>query len=208
MPNWCANEVKVEGSRKRLVEFDEAFKGRPANWGADLFDMREKTPEEKVLFELEHTKKIEAIHDYCFNALVPVPQDVLDAGFQSAGYEWSVVNWGTKWDASITAYDDGGSKITYVFDTAWSPPIPFLHTVSAKWPDLTFTLTYEEGGSAFAGEMIFRGGDAVYESSVDADFYREFVYSRFGYDPYAIEGEEIEDLRMDEFYAAYGHPDN
>ena len=69
-------------------------------------------------------------------------------------YDWCGANWGTKGDAdthSICVSKDWTAM--YIgFDTAWSPPIPMLDVWEERFPDLTFTLRYYEGGMWFMGE--------------------------------------------------------
>jgi len=66
-------------------------------------------------------------------------------------YDWSVANWGTKWDvgdgAGIQTWDD--HELVVYFDSAWSPPIEAYERLL----DLGFTVyaTYYEPGCAFAG---------------------------------------------------------
>ena len=66
-------------------------------------------------------------------------------------YDWSVANWGTKWDigegAGIQTWDD--HELVVYFDSAWSPPI----SAYEKLEDLGFKVnaTYYEGGCAFCG---------------------------------------------------------
>ena len=69
-------------------------------------------------------------------------------------YDWCVANWGTKWDADTHAICVSKDWTTmYIrFDTAWSPPIPMLDVWEERFPDLTFTLRYYEGGMWFMGE--------------------------------------------------------
>ena len=66
-------------------------------------------------------------------------------------YDWSVANWGTKWDigegAGIQTWDD--HELVVYFDSAWAPPI----SAYEKLEDLGFKVnaTYYEGGCAFCG---------------------------------------------------------
>ena len=95
-------------------------------------------------------------------------------------YNWNVRNWGTKWDVAVNdddkypdTYIEGPTEngenlvVYYNFHTAWSPPFPAMAKLSAQYPRLLFTLSYEEetgwGGEAefLRGEMI---SDADYES--------------------------------------------
>jgi hypothetical protein len=52
-----------------------------------------------------------------FEKIFPRPKDIGDDW-----YDWSIQNWGTKWDVSETHEDENG----YIcFDTAWSTPIEY-----------------------------------------------------------------------------------
>lgn len=80
------------------------------------------------------------------------PQD----GFNNGGYEWCRKNWGTKWNAySQKRVDDK----TIYFETAWSTPIPIFHLISAKFPDVPFTVRYaDEDIGSNAGVLQFKSG--------------------------------------------------
>lgn len=66
-------------------------------------------------------------------------------------YDWSVANWGTKWDVGdgngINTWTD--NDLVVYFDSAWSPPIRAYERLM----DLGFTVyaTYYEPGCSFAG---------------------------------------------------------
>lgn len=68
--------------------------------------------------------------------------------------------WDTKWDVEISKLDldryvDG---VKLRFDTAWSPPIAWLETMSVNWPTLVFKMAFEEPGMNFMGYVIYKGG--------------------------------------------------
>ncbi len=69
-------------------------------------------------------------------------------------YAWALANWGTKWD---TDADYAGGGMLH-FDSAWSPPEKFVKTLSERYPDATFTLAFAEGGCAYWGTDVYRGG--------------------------------------------------
>ena len=78
-------------------------------------------------------------------------------------YEWSVNNWGTKWDISSddsepTKQDD--NSIMLSFNTAWSPPVGFYE----KMTELGFEVTafYLEEGMGFVGKYTSEDGDDEY----------------------------------------------
>jgi hypothetical protein len=76
-------------------------------------------------------------------------------------YEAHSVAWSTKWDVEINKLDwdryvDG---VKLQFDTAWSPPMGWLETMSRDWPSLTFKIAFEEGGMCFMGYAIVKNGE-------------------------------------------------
>ena len=93
-----------------------------------------------------------------FHGLVPVPQEILNAGYEAAGYDWEKANWGCKWGAeNPTLLDEWAGCVIYEFDTAWSPPMEFLQAVAKQLPALTCILEYEEPGMAYKGVAKFQG---------------------------------------------------
>lgn len=59
-------------------------------------------------------------------------QNILDYGY-SDWYNWSLMNWGTKWNACN--YRDDPDELTAVFDTAWSTPEPIIRKLAEEMPD-------------------------------------------------------------------------
>jgi hypothetical protein len=99
-----------------------------------------------------------AFAEGCFlNKFIPNPAGEWD-------YDWSVANWGTKWDVGddngIQTWDD--HELVVYFDSAWSPPI----TAYEKLMELGFSVyaTYYEPGCAFAG-IYEDGNDDHYDLS-------------------------------------------
>jgi hypothetical protein len=84
----------------------------------------------------------------------------LKDGFNSGGYEWCCLHWGTKWgicEAELT-YEKKKS-LKYAFRTAWSPPLPIIKKMGTVFPQLKFILSYFEGGSAFRGRFVMENGE-------------------------------------------------
>ena len=139
MPNWCYNKLTITGPEADV----QAFKARAV--GHSPWKEREEDPD--------------ALN---FHSLVPVPDEVLQAGYEAAGLDWERENWGCKWGADEPQIlDEGGNRIIYEFCTAWSPPIEFLQKVAVQWPALVFVLVYEEPGMGFKGLAKFQG--AIHE---------------------------------------------
>lgn len=91
-----------------------------------------------------------------FEALKPNPSG-------KWSYEWSVENWGVKWDVSgddinIVQFDE--DSVLIEFDTAWGPPIEFYRHLE----ELGFEVyaMYDEPGMCFCG-IYSNGNDDYYE---------------------------------------------
>ncbi len=74
-------------------------------------------------------------------------------------YWWSVDNWGTKWDAVTTNYDYDHQWLQVCFDTAWSPPEPWIKEVSKKFPLLEITVRVTEESDAYMGYICAINGE-------------------------------------------------
>jgi hypothetical protein len=94
-------------------------------------------------------------------------------------YDWNVRNWGTKWDVGVHSDDkypdtyvegpipNGENKVVYYnFNTAWSPAFPAISKLSAQYPSLLFTLSYEEE-TGWGGECEFLRGEKISESDYE-----------------------------------------
>jgi len=79
-------------------------------------------------------------------------------------YDWNCSNWGTKWNAKNISSINGES---YNFNTAWSPPDTWLINCSEKYPDIEFTLQYEEGGCGFFGIITVKNGEMLSEHNYE-----------------------------------------
>lgn len=76
-------------------------------------------------------------------------------------YEWSIKNWGTKWNAY--GYQDGEdySKAKELrFDTAWAAPYPILKKLSQMYPDIAITHEWaDECIGENCGRMKYLSGE-------------------------------------------------
>jgi hypothetical protein len=77
-------------------------------------------------------------------------------------YDWSVKNWGTKWDTGKEVYVTNFTEdeIVMSFSTAWAPPNSlFCRIGQEEFDKLYFELEYEEPGCAFEGTLIVEDGE-------------------------------------------------
>lgn len=181
MPNWCVNKLVVSGPKEEISKFKEAVKGKSPVYY--------ETEKEKQLYaSLGLDEKNDSEKFFTLNSIVPVPEDVLQKGYSEAGHKWQSENWGTKWDLNeedIEFYESNTEdKLFYEFDTAWSPPIPWVWNASKKFPSLGFEIMYFEPGMGFTGITIFENGevvtDKIYQSETE---FWEFAKETFGFTP-------------------------
>tara|TARA_B100001094_G_scaffold296961_1_gene319588 strand:+ start:4502 stop:5191 length:690 start_codon:yes stop_codon:yes gene_type:complete len=73
-------------------------------------------------------------------------------------YDWSITHWGTKWDAVTNDIDFDDDWITIDFDTAWSPPEPWILALSKKFPNLEIEVKVTEESNSYMGYLCARNG--------------------------------------------------
>ena len=112
-------------------------------------------PDKSKIDAIEANLKSESIQ--IFNTIYPNPDGEWD-------YEWSVNNWGTKWDASIHDWERQDDNTIWVsFDSAWSPPIALYEYMDSQ--EYEILAYYHEGGMAFIGKFE-NGDDDYYEYDI------------------------------------------
>ena len=149
MPNWCSNEVQIDGNKEDIAKFtEECFTNHK---GVSVLDFS------KVLPEPDYDKpKKDGTHNN------GVQTELLDA--MPDWWHWRNDNWGTKWnlvpnhDGDLTSYDvvaQGDDYIQLVFDTAWSPPNGIYEAIVDKYPDISVNWFYREDGVQMAGWLPY-----------------------------------------------------
>jgi hypothetical protein len=158
MPNWVYNNLTIApdseagGTTKDVADLVEQV-GKPytiktRDWKSG--EMTEQTVEEPFAF---------------WNIVRPEGEDLekYDGSLGTGGampfwYDWNCENWGTKWDASdVDRIDQGKDHIQYTFQTAWSPPIQVMQSLSEQHPNLHIELEWEEE-QGYGGTFTFRAG--------------------------------------------------
>lgn len=147
MPNWVYNTVDIHGTK------------------ADVDNFRKEVMEYKSPY-------VEGEDKFSFHAFITLPNSKFMeykethgfvGGKQSGDtefnwYNWNSKNWHTKWDACNVDYvTDESDYIQIRFDTAWSPPMPVFEAMVDKFPELSFTIEWEEE-QEWGGRAHGRGG--------------------------------------------------
>jgi len=184
MPNWCINQLIVEG--ENLDNFISAATGENSDLSLEVL-----YPIPTELSTL--TRRGGGMHFMLFPATIQeVPEDVtvrntaedrelsreeIENVWNTYGfldwYDWRVSNWGTKWDIEAELVRDENRAI-YGFESAWSPPETAVMLMSERWPKLKFTLHYWEPGCDFSGFITVENGQKTREEQGDGKFHAEY----------------------------------
>lgn len=80
-------------------------------------------------------------------------------------YDWRIENWGAKWNASDTTFNEcGEDECELWFATPWDAVPKIVETLSAKYPELEIEYQFaEEQVGHYVGEYAFKGGENVHE---------------------------------------------
>ena len=159
MPNWCNNNITIRGPKAKLDKILEASKeqGLLDHFMPMPTELKETTADGSTRPELE--KKY---------------------GF-SDWYGWANNNWGTKWNVmkadfydedpkvELTADENYEASLSFVFDTAWAPPLGAYENYLAENEDVTIKAHYFEGGMDFMGVWEDYDDDCYTISEVSDD---------------------------------------
>lgn len=165
MPNHVISTVEILGHEDTIKKLKET--------------VREKV--EKDIFPLS------------FNKIIPMPENIFRGSIgteekkkygSSNWYDWSVSNWGTKWNAYNQPEEEdieilesrnnsldfisnkGATKnklviIRYSFNTAWSPVPKVMRKLSEMFPDVKIKYAFIDEGYNFGGYEYFHNGTLV-----------------------------------------------
>lgn len=167
MPNHVTNIIYVSGNEKTINKYFSLVKSEPA------------TPkDEQRAFDFE---KIIPMPKHIFRGNLG-PKEEAQYGKENCWYEWSINNWGTKWNCyNISIDDDGG----ICFDTAWATPIPIFEALSKRFKSLKFEVHYaDEDMGNNCGIITLKGGKVIdhWEPPTE-DEAMDFACEIKGYDP-------------------------
>ena len=177
MPNWCDSSLLVSGSEKLVRKLELATKDGEIKNLFSLFYPR-PMPISQIT-EVYRGGKSYYSREVELNgkrvSIEVTEEDIkrLDELYGAHGwYEWSVNNWGTKWDVDAVAnFDDLGALLQ--FETAWGPANLFAARLSEDYPEAKIRLAYAEGGCAFYGCETYVGGLCIDQLDSDEPFWKE-----------------------------------
>jgi hypothetical protein len=177
MPNWCYNHLDISGGDVSALkaQLNTPFEVMHDSWNKETGQMEKKLfqyPNPVFAFwNIVKPTNLEAYYG-------PQPETDLSKGLSFDSdhwYDWNVRNWGTKWDVAVSPddkypetelTDEGEAFLGYRFNTAWSPPVEAIVKLSEQYPDLVFTLSFEEE-TGWGGEVVIENGESMETESYD-----------------------------------------
>lgn len=125
MPNWCHNHLIIKTTKLKEV-------------------INKITNKEGITFE-----KFLPTPPILLKQISPTPKNVNEKELNrlkekygaTDWYMWRCNNWGCKWDAVNTHFND---TFDVEFDTPWGPPIEFFINLSKKFPETEFSIQFSD----------------------------------------------------------------
>jgi hypothetical protein len=174
MPNWVYNGLTIEGNPEQVDKLVEQMNKPFVDSITPIGDLSFANNKQR-----KYVNPIFAFH----NIIAPTDleaykqqPDFKAEGEQNDWYSWNVRNWGVKWDVAVAEdskyietymegpVTNGDNKVVYYnFDTAWGIADKAISNLSAQYPTLLFTLSYEEE-TGWGGEAEFLRGVIISQS--------------------------------------------
>ena len=185
MPNWCSNHLQISGNKEVIQKIHKEIKGGKEY--PKLFSLFYPIPEE-LNYTVGHppSKTDEQI------------AELVKKYGATDWYDWSIKNWGCKWDArDIEIEESGDDNFLYlIFNTPWSPPIDFYNKFAKEYK-LEMDATYTEEGMDFCGRFkssVVRGEVVIDDICYDTGHLQTDVLSLYA------EQNRDKQVTADEFY--------
>ena len=211
MPNWVFNGLTAQGPKESIYKMKEqlntpfvdyieatgdlAFGIKQTKYSNPIFSFRNIiAPTDLVAYKQQPARADVDISDPNWWAETQKVSAV-----DNSWYNWNIRNWGVKWDVAVSnddkapdtymeeCEDEWTASVYYNFNTAWGIPEQVLTTLSSQYPDLLFTLSYEEE-TGWGGEMEILRGTIISHSDYNWKC-RECDYAELGEPPYCEECE-------------------
>jgi hypothetical protein len=185
MPNWVTNHLVITGDDESLNELvtqmrqpyqrpgeDDMVEGEFLLWNAirplDMDTYLDQPsfvkPDKPDTETNEHVDIAQAVTEFLSNDLTNLFEEFNQAvATQNDWYHWNLRNWGTKWelrDADLVASE---TRLSYCFDSAWSPPCEAIDNLAKQYPTLAFSMRFIDEGGGFCGETMWNNGNRAAE---------------------------------------------
>ncbi len=187
MPNWVYNGLTIEGNPEQvkslIKQMDKPFVDYIESRGDLGFEIKQRKYVNPIFaFHNIYSYLDAGVTKEEYLSQPPRKDDTSFADWMkhetNDWYNFNNREWGVKWDVAV-AEDDKYSNtsiqeaengenyvVHYNFETPWNRPLPALQKLSAQYPTLLFTLSYEEE-TGWGGETEFLRGEIISESEYE-----------------------------------------
>jgi len=149
------------------IDFSVLFTGLPAStkvlFESKSFGILANSLSATTAMETITGKRKGNVKDFSdedFNCFIQCLKNYRQFG-STSWYEWSIKNWGTKWNA-YGQNDKRNNNNTIYFQIAWSSPLSLIGELSKLFPDLIIKLDYaDEDSGSNTGKITFKAGDPI-----------------------------------------------
>ena len=187
MPNWVYNGLTIEGNPEQvkslIKQMNKPFVYSINAVGDLAYDVKQTKYVNPIFaFHNIYSYVDHGVSDTEYHGQPPRSADSSFADWikfeTNDWYNFNNREWGTKWDVAVAEddkypdttmedYENAENHVVhYNFNTAWSRPLGAISKLSAQYPTLLFTLSYEEE-TGWGGEMEFLRGEVISESEYD-----------------------------------------
>lgn len=146
MPNHVENRLKIIGNKNQIKEVKEFLKGKWNDETDHNIDFNKITPMPKWVF----SKNLRS-------------EDEKKYGKENCWLEWSIKNWGTKWNAYQSDLEDEDNIIRFM--TAWNGVPELMKKIGFIFPEIEFEYAWaSEDFGCTVGLIKFKDTDVLKEN--------------------------------------------
>lgn len=135
MPNHVENRLKIIGNKNQIKEVKEFLKGKWNDETERNIDFNKITPMPKWVF----SKNLRS-------------EDEKKYGKENCWLEWSIKNWGTKWNAYQSDLEDEDNIIRFM--TAWNGVPELMKKLGFIFPEVEFEYAWASEDFGYAVGLI------------------------------------------------------
>ena len=192
MPNWCYTNMLVAGNKRELRKLISAMREEKQGH----YELNKLVPlDPRGSVERSNTFTDSEGNERTTTYTVFATQK--DDGFD--GYADALEKWGTKWGACSVEVDDEDAYPFHVrFESAWSPATKLIQSVSEQFPNLAFSIAYDEEAHQYCGWEVIANGEVIESGNIDTDTLPEYLQKM-----HDEADEQEDDALWDEYHEAH-----
>lgn len=179
MPNYVRNRLVIVGKTNIVKSMLNAICNKETG-GIDFnkikpmpAELHEVSSPVRIVSEAEYKKQeVKEIGGFIMGKSITkkMQKEYIKKYGADNWYDWACQNWGTKWNAGsaeepVVEKEDGLTRATLNFETAWSCPVPIIEELSNTYPDVTIRIKFaDEDISSNTGEGTIKAGVWTYKN--------------------------------------------